>query len=73
MKHLDIDVWGTVEKLQKQDSGIYDMILMGALKAREIAQTRNRLDEKEGRIKKHPLKPINQALKDIEDEINKGE
>lgn len=70
MKQHDIDVWATAEKMQKEGSGIYEMILIGAVKAREIAKRRNFLDMKEGRLNKYPLKPINQALKDLEDEVN---
>ena len=73
MDHLNIDVWGTAEKLQKDGNSVYDMILVGALKAREIAQNRNKLDAKEGRLNKHPYKPINQALKEIETEVNNKE
>lgn len=70
MEHLQTDVWGTAEKFQKEGSGIYDLILLASLNARDIAKRRNFIDQKEGRINKYSMKPINQALKDIEDEIN---
>jgi DNA-directed RNA polymerase subunit K/omega len=68
--HLKTDVWGTVEKLQKQDISVYDMILAAAVKARDISKRRNFLDTKDGRLNKYSMKPINQALKEIEDEVN---
>ena len=73
MDHLNIDVWGTAEKLQQEGHSVYDMILAGAVKAREISKKRNFQDSKEGRLNKHPLKPINQALKEIETEVNNKE
>lgn len=72
MDHLNIDVWGTAEKLQKDGLSVYDMILAGAVKAREISKKRNFQDSKDGQLNKHHYKPINQALKDIEDEVSKG-
>jgi DNA-directed RNA polymerase subunit K/omega len=71
--HLATDVWGTAEKLQKQDVSIYDMILAAAVNARAISKRRNFLDAKEGRLNKYSMKPINQALKEIEDEVNNKE
>lgn len=73
MKQHQIDVWGTAEKFNNQDSSVYDMVLLAALKARKIAQERNKLDEKSGRLNKYDLKPINQALKEIETDININE
>lgn len=73
MKHIDIDVWGTAEKLQKEGYSAYDMILAASQIAKEISKHRNFLDAKEGRLIKHPYKPINQALKDIETEVNNKE
>ena len=70
MKQHEIDVWDSASKFQEQGSNVYEMILIGAVKAREIAKRRNFLDMKEGRLNKYPLKPINQALKEIEDEVN---
>ena len=73
MKQHDIDVWGTAEKFNNSDSSVYDMILLASLKARKIAQERNKLDEKTGKLNKYDLKPINQALKEIETDININE
>ena len=73
MDHLNIDVWGTADKLQKEGLSVYDMILAGAQRAKEISKNRNFLDSKEGRLNKHPYKPINQALKEIETEVNNKE
>lgn len=68
-KHLETDVWGTAEKFAEDGSSVYGLILVAAQKAREITKKRNALDAKTGKINKHPMKPINQALKDIEDEL----
>lgn len=73
MKQHDIDVWGTAEKFNNSDSSVYDMILLASLRARKIAQERNKLDEKSGKLNKYDLKPINQALKEIETDININE
>lgn len=75
MKQHDIDVWGTANKLQQEDGiSVYEMILAAAQRAKEISKRRNFLDSKEGKLNKYPLKPINQALKEFEDEVNyKGE
>ena len=73
MDHLNIDVWGTAEKLQKDGFSVYDMILAAAQNAKEISKQRNFLDAKEGKLNKHPYKPINQALKEIETEVNNKE
>lgn len=69
-QHLETDVWGTAEKFAENGSSVYGLVLAAAQKAREIAKQRNFLDAKTGKINKHPMKPINQALKDIEDELN---
>lgn len=71
MDHLNIDVWGTADKLQKEGHSVYDMILAASQRAKEISKQRNFLDAKEGRLNKHPYKPINEALKEIETEVNK--
>jgi DNA-directed RNA polymerase subunit K/omega len=73
MKHHEIDIWGTANKFNNADSSVYDMVLLASLKARKIAQERNKLDEKSGRLNKYDLKPINQALKEIENDININE
>lgn len=73
MKQHEIDVWGTADKFNHADSSVYDMVLLASLKARKIAQERNKLDEKSGRLNKYDLKPINQALKEIETDININE
>jgi DNA-directed RNA polymerase subunit K/omega len=73
MKQHNIDVWGTADKFNQADSSVYDMVLLASLKARKIAQERNKLDEKSGRLNKYDLKPINQALKEIETDININE
>ena len=73
MKQHEIDVWGTADKFNNADSSVYDMVLLASLKARKIAQERNKLDEKSGRLNKYDLKPINQALKEIETDININE
>ena len=70
MKQHEIDVWGTAEKLQQEDVSVYQMILAAAQRAKEISKRRNFLDAKEGKLNKYPLKPINQALKEFEDEVN---
>ena len=73
MEHLNIDVWGTAEKLQKEGHSVYDLILAAAHRAKEISKRRNFLDTKEGRLNKYPMKPINQALAEFENEVNNKE
>lgn len=73
MEHLNIDVWGTAEKLQKEGHSVYDLILASAQRAKEISKRRNFLDTKEGRLNKYPMKPINQALAEFENEVNNKE
>ena len=73
MEHTNIDVWGTAEKYQKEGVSVYEMILAAAQRAKEISKQRNFLDAKEARLNKYPLKPINQALKEFETEVNDKE
>lgn len=73
MNHLNIDVWGTAEKLQKEGISAYNLILAAAQRAKEISKQRNFLDSKEMKLNKYPLKPINQALKEFQDEVNNKE
>lgn len=69
MEHLKIDVWGIAEELRKEGHSAYELILAAANRAREIQARRNFLDSKEAKLVKYPLKPINQALKEFEDEV----
>lgn len=69
MEHLNVDVWGTAEKLRKEGVSAYEMILAAAQRAKEISKQRNFLDSKEQRLNKYPMKPINQALKEFEEEV----
>jgi len=71
-EHLNIDVWGTAEKLQEKEGlSVYDLILAAAGRAKDISKSRNFLDSKQQRLNKYPLKPINEALKEFENEVNK--
>lgn len=69
MEHLKIDVWDIASRFQNQASSTYEMILVAAIKARKIAQDRNKLDIKDGKLNKYTMKPINQALSDISEEV----
>lgn len=70
MEHLKIEVWGTAEKLREHGFSVYELILASARRARQIQSSRNILESKEGKMIKFPMKPINQALKEFEEEVN---
>lgn len=73
MKHLNIKVWDVAEKLQEQGCSVFEMILATSHRAKEISKQRNFRDSKDGILHDYEMKPINAALKELEDKLNIGD
>lgn len=63
-KHIrDIDIQKAAENTE---NNVYNLIVLAAARAREIAASRNKLDAKNQKLNKYEFKPINQALDEFQ-------